>query len=75
MNKIPNYKKYITTSEFNKLKEENFAARLRHVNLISKTDFDNKLTNFNRKVTWNKTNYTEVRKKLNSLITNDSNFS
>ena len=36
--------KYITTSEFNKLSTENFKARLTQANLITKTDFDAKLT-------------------------------
>ena len=48
-NKIPNHDKYITTPEFSKL---------------TATDFDNKLTNFNRKITSNKTKYLEVQKKL-----------
>ena len=39
--------KYITTPEFNKLTAENFAARLKQVNLVIKTDFDNKLMNHN----------------------------
>ena len=41
---------------------------------MSKTDFDKKLANFNRKITSNKTKYSEVQKKLNSLITNDYDF-
>ena len=69
-NKIPDH----TTTEFNKLTTENFAARLTQVNLVTKTDFDNKLTSFNRKITSNKTKHLEVQKKLNSLITNDYNF-
>ena len=68
-NKIPNHDKYITTPEFNKLTAENFTARLKQANLVTKTDFDNKLTSFNRKITSNKTKYLEVQKKLNSLIT------
>ena len=36
--------KYITSSEFNKLSTENFKARLAQPNLITKTDFDAKLT-------------------------------
>ena len=36
---------------------------------MSKTDFDNKLINFNRKITSNKTKYLEVQRKLNSLMT------
>ena len=42
--KIPNHDKYITTPEFNKLTAENFTARLKQANLVTKTDFDNKLT-------------------------------
>ena len=57
-----------TTREFNKLTAENFKARLKEVNLVTKTDFDNKLTSFNRKITLNKTKYLEVQKKLNSLV-------
>ena len=40
-----NHKKYMTTPEFNKLTSENFAARLKQANLVTKTEFDNKLTN------------------------------
>ena len=42
---------------------------------MNKTDFDNKLTKFNRHIESNKTKHLEVQKKLNSLITNDYNFS
>ena len=66
-NKIPDHAKYITTQEFSKLHAENFAARLKQVNLVNKTDFDNKIISFNRKITSNKTKYLEVQKKLNSL--------
>ena len=41
--------------EFKKLTAENFAARLAHVNLITKTDFDAKLSSLSRKITSNKT--------------------
>ena len=43
---------------------------------MTKTDFDNKLTSFNERITLNKTNktkYQKVQKKLNSLITKDCN--
>ena len=73
-NKSPDNSKYITTQEFNKLKTENFAARLKQANLVSKTDFDNKLTSFNKRITSNKTKQLEVQNKLNSLITKDYNF-
>ena len=46
-----NHDKYMTTSEFNKLTAENFAARLAQVNLRTKTDFDAKLSSLNRKIT------------------------
>ena len=54
-NKLPDHTKYITTPEFNKLTAENFASRLKQTNLVSKTDFDNKLISFNRKFNSNKT--------------------
>ena len=71
--KIPNHDKYITTPKFNKLSAESFAARLKQVNLLTKTDSDNKLTSFNKRITSNKTKHLEVQKKANSLITNDYN--
>ena len=73
-NKIPSHDKYITTPEFNKLTTESFQARLKQANLVTKTDFNNKLTSCNRQITSNKTKHLEVQKKLNSLITNDYNF-
>ena len=73
-NKISNPDKYITTPEFNKLTSENFTARLKQASLVTKTDFDKKLTSFNRKSTSNKTKYLEVQKKLNSLIINYYNL-
>ena len=59
-NKIPKYERYIATSEFNKLTAESFAARLKQVNLVTKTDFDYKLTSFNRQITSNKTRHLKV---------------
>ena len=47
-NKIPNHGKYITTPEFNKLTAENIAVTLKQANLVTKTDFDNRLTNCKR---------------------------
>ena len=61
-NKLPNYDKYITTPEFNKLKAENFTAKLRQASLVTKTDFDKFLTSFNRNITSNKAKYLEVQK-------------
>ena len=45
-----NYDKYITTPEFNKLTAENIAARLAQTNIATNADFDNKLSNLNRKI-------------------------
>ena len=50
-NKLPDHVKYITSSEFKKLTAEIFTARLKQVDLVNKTDFDDKLTSFNRKIT------------------------
>ena len=74
-NKIHDHTKYITTPIFNKLTAENFDARLKQANLIRKTDFDNKLISFNRKITSNKAKYLGAQKKLNGLTTKDYNFS
>ena len=45
--------KYITTPEFNTLAAV-FNTRLTQANLITKTNFDAKLSRFNRKITPNK---------------------
>ena len=66
-----NHKKYIATPEFNKWTSKNIAARLKQANLVTKTEFDNKLTSFNKRITSNKTKYLEVKKKLECLITKD----
>ena len=47
--------KYITTPEFNKLTAENLAERLKQASLVTKTDFDNKLSSLNTKIVLNKT--------------------
>ena len=72
--KIPDDSKHITTQEFNKLAGENFATRLKQADLVNKTDFDNKLTSFNKQFASNETKHLEVLKKLNSLITKDYNL-
>ena len=73
-NKISDNSKYIATQEFNKLTVENFATRLKQATLVSKIDFDNKLTSFNRQITSNKIKNVDVQRKLNSLITKDYTF-
>ena len=49
-----NHDKCITSPEFNTLGADVFNARLSEVNLITKTDFDAKLSKINRKITENK---------------------
>ena len=49
-----NHDKYITTPECNTLAAFAFNARLAQANLITKTDFDAKLSRINRKITENK---------------------
>ena len=72
-----NHDKYITTPEFNKLTLENITARLKQANLasksnivnfVNKTDFDNKLPNFNKRINSNKTKHILVENELNELI-------
>ena len=72
-NKIPDHARCITTPVFNKSTAENVAARLKQANLV-KTDFDNKLASFNKRITLNKTKHLQVQKKLNSLMTKDYKF-
>ena len=73
-NKALGNSKYITTQKFNKLTAKKFVARLKQVDLVNKTDFNNKLTSFNQRVTTNKIKHSKVQKKLNSLITKDYKF-
>ena len=41
---------------------------------MNKTDFDNKLTSFNKRMNSNKTKHLEVQKKLNIILGRDYNF-
>ena len=58
----PDHAKYITTHKFNKLTTEDFAARLKQANVVSKTNSDNKIISFNTKITSSKAKYLEVQK-------------
>ena len=55
-NELCNHGKYVTTLEFNKLRTEGSLARLKQAKLLAETDFDNKLTSFNKRKTSNKKN-------------------
>ena len=48
-----NHDKYVTTPEFNTLAADVFNARLAKANLITKTDFEAKLSSLNKKITSN----------------------
>ena len=58
-NKLNNHDhdKYVATSKFNTLPATVFNARLPQANLITKTDFDAKLSRPNKKITANKTKH------------------
>ena len=51
-----------------------FNARIAQANLITKTDFDAKLSSLNRKITKNKTDHLLVQNKLNKLKTFDCGY-
>ena len=53
----------------NKLTAENFAVRLAQADLITKTDFDTKLSSLNRKIMSDKTKHLLVKNELKKLKT------
>ena len=64
-------KNILQLTEFNTLAADVFNETLAQANLITKTDFDAKLSSLNRKVTTNKLKYFPVEsefKKLKHLI-------
>ena len=67
-----NHDQYITTIEFNTLAVFAFNARLAQANLITKTDFDAKLSMLNKKITANKTKHLLVENELKKIKTFDS---
>ena len=69
-----NYGKYITTPEFNTLPASAFNARLAQANLITKTDFDAKLSSLNRKISANKTKHLLVENELKNVKKFDSGY-
>ena len=62
-----NHDKHITTPDFNTLAADVFNARLAQENLITKTDFDAKLSNLNKKITSNKSKHLLVENELKKL--------
>ena len=69
-----NHDKYITNPEFNTLAVDVLNARLAQVNLITKTDFDNKLSSLKRKIASNKSKYLLVENELKKLKIFDSSY-
>ena len=69
-----NHDKYITTPEFNTLVADVFNARLSGANLVTKTDFDAKLSSLNRKITKNKRKHVLVENELKKLKTFDASY-
>ena len=69
-----NHDKYIATPEFNVLVAEVFNARLAQSNLITKRDFDAKLSSLNRKITTNKWKHLIVKNELKKLKKIDSSY-
>ena len=56
------YDKYITTSNFNTLAADVFNTRLIKANIVTKTDFDAKLSSVNRRITSSKSRHLLVEK-------------
>ena len=67
-----NHDKYITTPKFNNLAAGVFTATLAQANLVTKTDFDNRLMNLNRKINSNRTKHVLVENELKQQETFDS---
>ena len=69
-----NHDKHIDTQEFNKWAADVFNARLKQANFVTKTDFGDKLSNLNRKITSNKTKHVLVENELKKLKTFDLSY-
>ena len=69
-----NHDKHIDTQEFNKLAADVFNARLKQANVVTKTDFDDKLSNLNRTITSSKTKHVLVENELKKLKTFDLSY-
>ena len=69
-----NHDKYITIPEFNTLAASVFNTRLAQANLLTKTDFDDKLSSFNRKITAYKSKHLLVENELKKLKTFDPSY-
>ena len=64
--------KYITTPEFNTVASNVFNTRLAQANVITKTEFDAKLSGINKEITTNKTRRLLVENELKKLQKTDA---
>ena len=62
-----NHDKYIKTPEFNTLATSVFNARLAQANLITKTDFEAKLSSLQRKIAANKSKHLLVENLIGNI--------
>ena len=69
-----NHDNYIATSEFNKLAADVFNARIVQANLITKTNFDAKLSSLNRKITQNKTMPLKIKYLMLAVLLKKQNI-
>ena len=69
-----NHDKYIANPEFNNLAATVSNTRLSQANLIIKTDFDAKLSSFNKTTTQNKPKHLLAENELNKLKTFDFGY-
>ena len=75
-----NHDKYITTPEFNTLAADVFNARLARANLITKTDFDNRVSSLDSKIAANKSNESieneleELQKGFGLVLSGNTTF-
>ena len=72
--KINNHNHDRYTPEFSRLTTENFKARLKQANLISKSDLDTELKKISDRVTPNKSKHLLVENELEKLRTFDSSY-
>ena len=70
--KITDHNHYINTPEFNTLAADVFNARLAQGDLITKSDFDAKLSSLNKETTSNKTKHLLVENEFKKLKTFNS---
>ena len=75
-NKITDHNdgKHVSTPEFNNSAAGAFTARLAQADLVTKTEFDTKLTSLNKKITSNKSKHFLLENELNKLETFDSSY-